>query len=158
MQSFDWAAISAIASVVGGFGVVLSIVFLIYEVRRNAHAIEGASVQSLMSLEREVFSLLAENAALMAKGGGDLASLSETELYRYERAVGTYMSLVYSAFIQNRRDLVDDEVWDAYVRALGRHMDAPGFTAAWHRIKTGYPVSFQHRIDTGFGGAAATEV
>jgi len=148
MGDFDWAAIEAIASVAGVIGVVISIIFLIYEVRHNARAIEGATVQSLMSLEREVFSLLAENAELMTKGGWDAETLSEAEVYRYERGVGTYMSLIYSAFIQHERDLVEDEVWAAYAAALGRHMQAPGFVSTWEQIKVGYPQSFQQEIET----------
>ena len=146
MENMDWAAIEAIASVAGVLGVVISIVFLIYEVRHNARAIEGATVQSLMSLEREVFSLLAENAELMTKGGWDAASLSEAERYKYERVAGTYMSLIYSAFIQHERDLVEDEVWEAYSNALKRHIQAPGFAGAWEQIKVGYPKSFQTEI------------
>lgn len=150
MQNVNWAAIEGIASVAGAVGVVISIVFLIYEVRRNAHAIEGATVQSLMSLEREVFSLLAENAELMTKGGRNPASLNEVEAYQYERGVGAYMSLIYSAYIQHKRDLVEDEVWDAYLSALERHMQAPGFADTWTRIGAGYPKSFQDVIDKRF--------
>ena len=73
--------------------IVVSIIFLIYEARHNARAIVGATVQSLMSLEREVFGTLAENADLMTRGCRVCESLTEAELYRYERAVGTYMSL-----------------------------------------------------------------
>jgi len=146
MGNVNWAAIEGIASVAGAVGVVISIIFLIYEVRHNARAIEGATVQSLMSLEREVFALLAENAELMTKGGKDAASLTQVEAYRYERSVGTYMSLVYSAFIQHRRELVDDEVWEAYLHALELHMQAPGFAQAWARIRAGYPKSFQELI------------
>jgi hypothetical protein len=150
LENINWAAIEGIASVAGAIGVIISIVFLIYEVRHNARAIEGATVQSLMSLEREVFSLLAENAVLMTKGGADIASLTEVEEYRYERGVGTYMSLIYSAYIQHKRDLVEDEVWDAYVRALERHMQAPGFSEVWARIGAGYPKSFQEVIGRKF--------
>lgn len=135
---------------------VISIVFLIYEVRHNARAIEGATVQSLMSLEREVFSLLAENAELMTKCGWESAALSDAEIYRYERGVGTYMSLIYSAFIQHERDLVEDEVWDAYAAALDRHMQAPGFASTREQIKAGYPKSFQKEIDKRSRSAALT--
>ncbi len=150
MGGYDWAAIEAVASVLGVVGVVISIIFLVYEVRHNARAIEGSTVQSLMSLEREVFSLLAENADLMHKGGSDLTSLTEAEVYRYERAVGTYMSLIYSAYIQHKRELVEDEVWDAYVNALKRHMAASGFAATWGDIKVGYPASFQKEMSAKF--------
>ena len=150
LENVNWAAIEGIASVAGAIGVILSILFLIYEVRHNARAIEGATVQSLMSLEREVFSLLAENAELMTRGGADAAALTEVELYRYERGVGTYMSLMYSAYIQHERGLIDDEVWDAYLGALERHMQASGFADAWTRICVGYPKSFQDLIEKRF--------
>ena len=146
LENVNWAAIQGLASVAGAIGVVISIIFLIYEVRHNADAIEGATVQSLMSLEREVFALLAKNAELMIKGGAASVSLSEVEFYQYERGVGTYMSLVYSAYIQHKRDLIEDEVWEAYLNALERHMTAPGFAQAWRRICVGYPQSFQDLI------------
>lgn len=150
MENIDWNAIEAIAAVAGVIGVVISIIFLIYEVRHNARAIEGATVQSLMSLEREVFSLMAENAELMTKGGDQYESLSDAEAYQYERVVGSYMSLIYSAFIQYERDLVLDEVWDAYVGALERHIRKPGFANVWEQIKVGYPVSFQTEMKRRF--------
>ncbi|MFK7745871.1 MAG: hypothetical protein AB8B47_12505 [Roseobacter sp.] len=142
-ENLNWAAIEGIASVAGAVGVVISIIFLIYEVRHNARAIEGATVQSFMSLEREVFGLRAENAELMSQGGTDPASLTDVEHYQYERGVGTYMSLVYSAYIQHKRGLVEDEVWDAYLNALGLHMKTPDFAKAWQQIDVGYPQSFQ---------------
>jgi len=149
-ENVNWAAIEGIASVAGAMGVVISIIFLIYEVRHNARAIEGATVQSLMTLEREVFGLLAENAELMTKGGANPAGLTEVELYQYERGVGTYFSLIYSAYMQHERDLVENEVWDAYLNALARHMQAPGFSEAWFRIGVGYPKSFQDLIKERF--------
>lgn len=151
MKNVDWTAVEAIAAVAGVIGVVISIVFLIYEVRHNARAIEGSTIQSLMSLEREVFSLLAENADLMTKGGWQFETLSDVERYRYERSVGSYMSLIYSAFIQHERDLVDNEVWEAYMGALARHLNAPGFASTWEQIKVGYPTSFRENIAGRFG-------
>ncbi len=157
MGSIDWVAIEAVASVAGAFGVVISIIFLIYEVKHNSRAIEGATVQSLMSLEREVFGLLAENAELMTRAGQEFETLSDAEVYQYERGVGTYMSLIYSAYIQHTRDLVEDEVWTAYKNALGRHMKSPGFASTWGRIKTGYPMSFQQAINQSFGSPTKPE-
>jgi hypothetical protein len=99
-----------------------------------------------MSLEREVFSLLADNAELMTRGGSDYEALSITDKYKYERVSGSYLSLLYSAFIQHERNLVDDEVWEAYINALKRHFKEYGFTTVWEEIKVGYPKSFQKEI------------
>lgn len=150
IEIVNWPAIEGIASVAGAVGVIISIIFLIYEVRHNARAIEGATVQSLMSHEQEVFSILSENAELMTKGGADPASLTEVEVYRYERGVGTHMSLIYSAHMQLKRGLVEDEVWDVYVDALKRNMQAVGFAGAWSHIAIGYPKSFRDSISEKF--------
>ena len=149
-MNLEWAAIEAIAAIIGVIGLVISIIFLIVEVRHNARAIEGATVQSLMSLEREVFSLLADNAELMSRAASGRAKLNQGDLYRYERLVGTYMSLIYSAFIQFERGLVEQEVWQAYVNALARHMEAPRFREAWAEISIGYPASFQKEMKAKF--------
>ena len=52
--------------------------------------------------------------------------------------------------MQHERDLVKDEVWEAYLNALERHMTAPGFVEAWLRIAVGYPASFQDLINNKF--------
>ncbi|MEM6481114.1 MAG: hypothetical protein AAF681_04650 [Pseudomonadota bacterium] len=61
------------------------------------------------------------------------------------------MLLNYSTYIQHKRELVKDEVWDAYANALGRHVTAPGFAIARERIKVGYPKSFQKTVSDRFG-------
>ncbi len=147
MQNWNWDAISAISSALGGLGVIISVFFLVHEVRRNAQAIEGATVQGLMSLERDVFALLADNAALFTRGRRDRAALSEEDLFRFDKIAGAYMSLVYSAFVQFQERLIDDETWDAYVCAVRAHMVHPGFGASWDASKIGYPKSFRELID-----------
>ena len=45
--NMPWDAITGLASIVGVVGGLVSVTFLILEIRRNAQAIEGATVQSL---------------------------------------------------------------------------------------------------------------
>jgi hypothetical protein len=147
-MEWNWDAISAISSVLGGLGVVISVIFLVYEVRRNAQAIEGATVQNLMTLEHSVFTTLADNADLFARGRRDRATLSEEDMFRFDRLASSCMSLSYSAFIQHQEDLIDDETWDAYVNAVRSYMVHPGFAQSWDLFKVGYPKSFRTLIDT----------
>ena len=107
-MDWNWDAISAISSVLGGLGVVISVIFLVYEVRRNAQAIEGATVQNLMTLEHSVFTTLADNADLFARGRRDRAVLSEEDTFWFDRLASSYMSLSYSAYIQHQEALIDD--------------------------------------------------
>ncbi len=154
MTGWNWDAISAVSSALGGLGVIVSVIFLVYEVRRNAQAIEGATVQSLMSLERDVFAMLADNAGLFIRGRRDRSSLSEEDMFRFDKIVGSYMSLAYSGFVQFQERLIDDETWEAYENAIRANLMHPGFGASWDMAKTGYPKSFRELIDTSAKDAA----
>ncbi len=147
-MNWNWEAISALSSALGGLGVVISVGFLVYEVRRNAQAIEGATVQALMSLEREVFSMLVEHAGLYTRGRKDRASLSEEDQYRFDNVAMSFMSLVYSGYVQFEQHLISDEVWDAYRGGCQAHLMHPGFVESWEGFKSGYPASFRIIIDS----------
>ncbi len=143
----DWTVVTAIASIVGVIGGLISVFFLILEVRRNAQAIEGATVQSLMSFEKDVFALIATNAALYVKGSAGLSKLTAVEKLSYDRIVGVQMSLTYSAFVQFQNQLIDDEVWDAYFNALNKYMEKPGFHESWKSFEMSYPKSFRDMVN-----------
>lgn len=145
----DYGLITAIASGLGVVGGLVSLVFLILEVRHNAHAIEGATVQSLMSLEFEVFGLIGTHAELYLKGCEGLDGLDAPERLRFDRIVGAQMSMYYSAFVQFQQGLIVPEVWEAYDNALKVTLEKPGFAACWQAMQTRYPRSFRARFTGG---------
>jgi hypothetical protein len=144
----NWELISAVAGVLGVIGGLVSVVFLILEVRRNALAIEGATVQSLMSFENAVYALIAANAKVYTTGLKDRAALSEEDQLVFDMVVQSYMSLSYSAFAQFQQGLIDPDVWKAYSNAMRRRMKGPGFAASWSLFCTGYPEPFQAFVAT----------
>ncbi len=148
-MSMDWTVVTAVFSVVGVIGGLISVIFLILEVRRNAQAIEGATVQSLMSFEKDVFALIANNADLYLKGSTGLAKLTAAQRLTYQRIVSVQMSLTYSAYVQFQQQLIDDEVWDAYFNALKKYMEAPGFHESWKGFENHYPKSFREMVNAG---------
>lgn len=142
----DWSTLGAIASIIGVIGGLVSVVFLVLEIRRNAQAIEGATVQNLMGMESQVFTWLAENAELYLRGSRDFAALNEVEAFRFTQAVKLYMSLFYAAFKQYEQALIDPEVWLAYEASLQANLARPGFLACWTGFQTSYPASFRARV------------
>jgi hypothetical protein len=145
--NWDWAFITAIASIIGVIGGLISVVFLILEVRRNAQAIEGATVQSLMNFEKDVFALVANNAELYLKGSAGLSKLTAAQKLTYNRIVGVQMSLTYSAYVQFQQQLIDDEVWTAYQNALNKYIESPGFKESWKSFENNYPKSFRDMVN-----------
>ena len=146
-MSWQWDQITALSTMVGVAGGLISVYFLVLEIRRNAQATEGATVQSLMSMEKDVFGLLANNAALYLRGCKEISELSAEEKFQFERLVATQMSLSYCAFVQYGQGLIDDEVWEAYFNALKRYLGPPGFRMAWKAMEFSYPKSFRDMVD-----------
>jgi hypothetical protein len=146
---WDWQVITAIATILGVIGGLVSVVFLILEVRRNAQAIEGATVQSLMSFEKDVFALISNNAGLYLKGSAGLSKLTPVQRLAFGRIVSVQMSLTYCAYVQFQNKLIDDEVWEAYFNALSRYMKAPGFHESWKSFEMSYPKSFREMVNGG---------
>jgi hypothetical protein len=132
---------------VGVVGGLISVYFLVLEVRRNAQAIEGATVQSLMTFEKDVFQVHSNNAHVYLRGCQNMSKLSAVDRFQFERLVGMQMSLFYSAYVQHGQSLIDDEVWDAYDAAFRKYLRAPGFLQAWKVIETGYPKSFRAVVE-----------
>lgn len=151
----NWEVVGAVATVLGVIGGLVSLYFLIHEVRRNAQAIEGATVQSLMNFEQAVYALLIDNAAVFLDGCADRDGLAPDARFKFDKLVQAYMSLYYSAFEQHENGLIDGAVWDAYRNAIRDKMQKPGFAASWQDISTSYPVGFQKALGPGQAVASA---
>lgn len=150
----NWDQVTALATVIGVLGGIISVGFLVFEMRHNTRAIEGATVQSLMSLECNVFTLLADRADIFLRGCDALGALTREERFRFDRLVGAEMSLVYSAYVQHQEGLMDNEIWDAYLNAAGRYLTYPGFSESWRGLQPAYPLSFRKVIDARFPATA----
>jgi hypothetical protein len=148
-MSWNWEQITALSTVTGVVGGLISVYFLVLEVRRNAQAIEGATVQSLMNFEKDIFTMLANNAGLFLRGCEDISRLSAEERFKFNKLVTAQMSLFYSAFVQFEQKLIDEEVWEAYLNALKRNLRTPGFLLSWKTTEVTYPESFRRMIDRG---------
>lgn len=142
----NWEAIEAISSLIGAVGVVITVAYLAYQIRQNTHSIEGATEQSLMSLEQDVYEMTALYASVFRRGMADFNVLSADEATQFSYILSAEMSLVYSAYVQYNRKLISEEVWAAYERGMAEYFENAGFLAAWTALKSSYPVSFVEQM------------
>ncbi len=145
-HAMNWEIIGAVSTVLGVIGGFISVYFLIHEVRRNALAIEGSTVQSLMTFELSVYALMAENASVYTTGSRDRDGLTPEARFKFDMLVQSYMSLFYSAYKQHEQGLIDDEVWQAYENGLRDELSKPGFAASWATTEGSYPKSYQSMV------------
>ena len=141
-----WDQISTMALVIGVIGGLVSLVFLIFEIRRDYMAIKGATVQALMAMEQDLFSTLADHAEVYLAGYAHFDSLAEVDAFRFSRYVGGYVSLYYAAFKQFEQRLINSEVWTAYRSSMRSNLAKPGFAAFWRTFEQNHPASFRAAI------------
>jgi len=143
----NWNAVEAISSAIGAVGVIATVAYLAYQIRQNTQSIQGSTEQSLMTLEKEVYSFIADNARVFRRGCSNIADLDEDETVQFSYIVSAEMSLVYSAYVQYHRKLISDEVWNAYLNGIQNRLKEGGYLAAWSGVKNDYPASFRAEIE-----------
>jgi hypothetical protein len=142
----DWNIIAGASSALGALGVILTVVYLAVQISLNTKSVEGATEQSLMALEVEVYALIAEYSDEFVRGSANLKSLNPADTMRFQMMVSAEMSLVYSAYVQWQRNLVTEDVWNAYRRGLQASDIEHGYLEMWHRIEIGYPTAFRQAL------------
>ncbi len=142
-MSVDLGTVSAIATVVGVAGGLVSVITLAFEIRRNARATEGATVQALMSFEVQVQVETLNNAGLYSRGFKSTADMTEEEKLQFDVLVGIKITYCYSGFTQHQKRLIDDEVWEAYRASMRSWVVNPNFRASLQDQIATFPKGFQ---------------
>jgi len=96
----NWEAIAAIAEVVGVIAVVLSLVYVGYQVNQNTQAMRLSAISTLVPEHNAHYRLVAENpelAELMMRAESEFESLSDLEKYRAKQFVmGLFVAAEFS--------------------------------------------------------------
>ncbi len=139
----NWEAVGAVGELVGAVGVIVTVAYLALQVRQNTRAIEGSTVQSLMTLEKDIFSLIADHANVYRRGCDDFSDLDNDEAVQFTYIIAAEMSLVYNAYGQFQRNLISAEDWEAYKDGTLKRLAETGYGDAWALLEADYPKSFR---------------
>ena len=142
----NWEVISAVAEILGATGVIITVIYLAIQIRQNTRFVQGSTEHTLMSQEIEVYALMATHADVYQRGCDDLAGLSKAERVVFDNLVYSEMSQVYAGWVQHKRGLIDQGVWQAYEKSTLSSLAEPGFGEAWESGRTTYPQDFQNEI------------
>jgi hypothetical protein len=144
----NWQALGAVGELVGAIGVIVTVAYLAIQVRQNTSSIEGSTNQSLMTLETEIFKLIADNANVYRRGCDDYFALDEDETVQFNYIVAAELSLVFSAHVQYQRNLISAEVWSAYQHGAVNRIKETGYGNAWQALAAEYPKSFRDILES----------
>ena len=115
---------------VGVIAVVISLLFLAFEIRQNTNTAAAQAIFDLNESARQTQFLEATDlnlVPLIIKAEEDFDALNEVERYRYRRWVFGYLNLFESAWAHHHRGVISDGEMDAWQLAYCNYMSRASF-------------------------------
>ena len=147
MSIQDWGAIGEI---IGGIGVIATLIYLAIQIRANTTATKGSTENAILRDGRDLLTSTfkdRESAELFLKGSSDFSALDDVERAMFTNQVAPHFLFWYDAFSQNRKGLVSQELWETFERDIPGFFANPGFHDAWGLIRNSFPADFQDYVD-----------
>ena len=128
-----------LAEILGGVGIVFSILYLGFEVSENSRNTQISNHLALQEMNGDFFSLPMVNpelAELVMKGSADLTSLSDVQLFQFHLFTDRAFNVWETAFLMNVDDVLPSDTWDLWNVGYCDFMKNPGFRALWSAGKS----------------------
>jgi len=151
------------AEIIGASAVVISLIYVGFQVQQNTKAVQSTVHQSLVDHVFEVEGAILTNpdlAAIIVKSESGAESLTAAERLRLE----TYLTFSFvnweSAYLNFQRGLMDERLWQTWDRSNYPDESARSYFEFWQKHRDWYDDSFANHVDTifrdrGFGATNA---
>lgn len=169
MPEMNWTAISATADLVSAIAVIVSLIYLAYQIRQNTRAMEqgdktakAASFNISTTGYRENRKIIIENpelAALYLKGSNTPETLDNVERYRYRMLMSNFLDSQLDMYGQTKLTGYSPETWDIQGRrVLRRVVGTKGGLWFWSEFRKDYPPNFVAEVDSAIAQGVSPDV
>ncbi len=150
MDAINWDAVSALAEIIGVITVVGSLVFVGFQMRQTAKAINMNSTHAIHEAWRDSCFRVAECDAItsvMHREIADADSLDGIDKYRFALTMQALLQNYSNAFYQSRIGTLDAFTWESIDAQFGNFLKVPAIRGYWERSGSNYPKSFVDYIN-----------
>lgn len=148
----NWEAISGVADSLGALGVILSVLYLAYEVRSNTYTMR-ADAGTRAQMEWSRFNLvLSEHQdrdviVRIFDPVERLVNFTETERIAITFTLRAFAQQVEAQYFQYQAKLLEPEVWQAHLTTFSGLVQFPA-CAEWWAAETTMPIYTKSFLDT----------
>jgi hypothetical protein len=146
-HAVNWEAISAIGQMVGAIAVVISLIYLAREIRRNARLARQSSLDTLNMVAGQ----LAQNprlAQLFDRGIRDLKSLEGADRVSFEAFMLQWFHIFAEMYHQHLEGHLDPRVWREVETPMRDLINArPGIQAWWRLYSKWFGEEFVNYVN-----------
>ncbi len=139
-----------IGEFVGGLAVVVTLVYLAIQIRRNTATTRVQTVQHLLTsdtaaADSAIAGPMPEILAKLEAGG----NLSPSEVSAYTFYMRGRVTEAWQVFYQKQNRMIERDVADALLGRFGASTRLGLFRAVWNRtLKVGFPAEFQEYVES----------
>jgi hypothetical protein len=132
--------------IVGAVGLIVSLIYVAYELSQNTVAIRAQAHQQLVEItlsiqEPEVMD--SRIAELVFKANTNWESLTGVEKHQYRIMLARYMNIWELAFYNHQDGVLSDEVWESWDSGMRHASESPAWRGYWQH--------WQETDGSGFG-------
>ena len=120
--------------ILGGIGVIASMIYVGIQIRNNARALRAATYQQLSIINLQGWFSMAHNGEttdIVLRGMDDFFSLSRVEKARFRFLIMGYVGGFANAWFQLKIGTLRDNDWKAISGDMDAFFSTPGTQAAW---------------------------
>ena len=138
------------AQILGGIGVIASIVYVGIQIRNNARALRAATYQQLSVISLQGWLSMGHNGettGIMLRGMDDFSALNRVEKARFRFIVMGYVKGFENAWFQHNIGSLRENDWRASTSDLHSFFSTPGTHAVWPMVKNRFNPEFVAFVD-----------
>ena len=148
----DVMELGAIGELVGGFAVLVTLIYLAIQVRQGTAALgsnwhhdmlDSALRHSLVPISES-----RELAEFIRRGKYSPEELDDVDWDRFVRHAYGMFGMWEDALVSHRKKLIDAEYWKSWDGACRSLYMAPGYRKFWEQERDGHSAAFQDYIDS----------
>ena len=138
-----------IAEITGAVAVVISLLYVGYQVKENTDVQRSQTEMNLFSLSFDLATWYQDPGfvSAIARADEDWASLPDDEQMRVERYILESFNLWAYALKNFDRGQIDEGEWRAWDSFFTAEMQRPSWTAVYERYRYGYHEDFTRHVD-----------
>lgn len=143
-------ALGNLGDFIGGIAVVVTLVFLIRQLRSNTISVRTATYQAAVDTMSNLAGALARDPAaseLYARGSQDRASLSDLDRTRFDLLILSVVRAYENLHFQHRHGAIEDEEWEGWENRIRSHLLAPGVQRWWSEQRLAFNPVFRDFVE-----------
>ena len=140
----NWDAIGAFAELLGGVGVIVTLVYLAHQIRQNTESNRTSVIQLTSEQETAFWTSISNDeqvAEILIRGNKDLRTLSEVESARYAAVMMQLYRFWEKQFELHVTGVIPSTLWDSVLLSMRASLSNPG-------VRSWCPTSTTSRAST----------